>query len=261
MVKPIMLGKIVERRDQVRRGFLSPLSNRFLYLLQQVQVNKGPFLRERGMAYPLKLFATATYDEFISTLVAAGLLTFGLNAHGVTGCLPKLRPSPPPCGWSTGFIAVPRTVGRTPRQRAAPALPRTRSICSALPTSPRVARQSASTLRIFTRTQTQGDISTVTSNDLNVSTSGTSQLTAFTWFHFYVMNGRTNRDIAHRQGVACFDCSINARLNLVASFQAFSGPGCNGARRLCTEPARCSRSGSDRTQDVQQLPGYHLCCV
>ena len=29
----------------------------------------------------------------------------------------------------------------------------------------------------FTRTQTQGDISTVTSNDLNVSTSGTSQLT------------------------------------------------------------------------------------
>ena len=28
---------------------------------------------ERGMAYPLKLFATATYDEFISTLVAAGL--------------------------------------------------------------------------------------------------------------------------------------------------------------------------------------------
>lgn len=32
------------------------------------------------MAYPLKLFATATYDEFISTLVAAGLLTFGLNA-------------------------------------------------------------------------------------------------------------------------------------------------------------------------------------
>ncbi len=37
------------------------------------------------------------------------------------------------------------------------------------------------------------------------------------------MNGRTNRDIAHRQGVACFDCSINARLNLVASFQAFRG--------------------------------------
>src|SRR4026207_248589 len=43
--------------------------------------------------------------------------------HGDTGCglpWPDL-PSPPPCGWSTGFIATPRTVGRMPRQRCAPA--------------------------------------------------------------------------------------------------------------------------------------------
>src|SRR6185436_20521314 len=33
------------------------------------------------------------------------------------------RPSPPPYGWSTGFIAVPRTVGRIPFQRLRPALP------------------------------------------------------------------------------------------------------------------------------------------
>ncbi len=156
--------------------------------------------------------------------------------------LPKLRPSPPPCGWSTGFIAVPRTVGRTPRQRAAPALPRTRSICSALPDFAQSCTAVCFYFTHFTRTQTQGDISTITT-DLNVSTSGTCQLTAFTWFHFYVMNSRTNRDVAHRQGVTWFDCSINARLNLVASFQAFSGPGCNGVHRLCTEPARCSRNG------------------
>src|SRR3972149_189069 len=44
--------------------------------------------------------------------------------HGDTGCgLPcPERPSPPPCGWSTGFIATPRTVGRMPRQPLAPAL-------------------------------------------------------------------------------------------------------------------------------------------
>src|SRR3989338_10924768 len=30
------------------------------------------------------------------------------------------RPSPPPCGWSTGFIAVPRTVGGAPFHRFAP---------------------------------------------------------------------------------------------------------------------------------------------
>ncbi len=68
----IMLGKIVERRDEGAGACLRAF-HRFLYLRWLVQVNKGPFLRERGM-YPLKLFATATYDEFISTLVAAGLL-------------------------------------------------------------------------------------------------------------------------------------------------------------------------------------------
>src|SRR5678815_3581815 len=52
--------------------------------------------------------------------------------HGDTGCglpWPDL-PSPPPCGWSTGFMAWPRTVGRMPSQRLAPALPYTRRLCS-----------------------------------------------------------------------------------------------------------------------------------
>ena len=35
--------------------------------------------------------------------------------HGVTGCRPpEVRPSPPPCGWSTGFMTTPRTTGRRP---------------------------------------------------------------------------------------------------------------------------------------------------
>ena len=44
--------------------------------------------------------------------------------HGVTGWRPPfVFPSPPPCGWSTGFMAEPRTVGRLPSQRLRPALP------------------------------------------------------------------------------------------------------------------------------------------
>src|SRR3989344_5660102 len=45
--------------------------------------------------------------------------------HMVFGLLvPRpCRPSPPPYGWSTGFIAVPRTVGLMPFQRLRPALP------------------------------------------------------------------------------------------------------------------------------------------
>src|ERR1700755_1777996 len=68
--------------------------------------------------------------------------------HGVTGLRPpEVLPSPPPCGWSTGFMATPRTVGRMPFQRLRPALPQLMFDCSALPTSPIVARQRPSTLR------------------------------------------------------------------------------------------------------------------
>src|SRR6185312_7777466 len=69
--------------------------------------------------------------------------------HGETGWRPpEVLPSPPPYGWSTGFMATPRTVGRTPFQRIRPALPQLMLDCSALPTSPIVARQRTSTLRI-----------------------------------------------------------------------------------------------------------------
>src|SRR3954465_11968498 len=64
------------------------------------------------------------------------------------GCAAAVLPSPPPCGWSMGFIATPRTVGRTPFQRLRPALPQLMFDCSALPTSPIEARQRTSTLRI-----------------------------------------------------------------------------------------------------------------
>src|SRR3954462_9660407 len=68
---------------------------------------------------------------------------------GFTGWRPpEVLPSPPPCGWSTGFIATPRTVGRLPFHRMRPALPQLMLDCSALPTSPTVARQRRSTLRI-----------------------------------------------------------------------------------------------------------------
>src|SRR6185312_14960215 len=53
---------------------------------------------------------------------------------------PEVLPSPPPCGWSTGFMATPRVWGRLPFQRLRPALPILMRSCSELPTSPTVAR-------------------------------------------------------------------------------------------------------------------------
>src|SRR5918997_1241125 len=61
---------------------------------------------------------------------------------------PEDLPSPPPSGWSTGFIATPRTDGRLFFQRLRPALPIEISSASALPTSPTVARQVRGTIRI-----------------------------------------------------------------------------------------------------------------
>src|SRR5579863_9248046 len=64
------------------------------------------------------------------------------NPQGVCGWLPFTRPSPPPCGWSTGFIATPRTVGRLPCQRVRPAFPYVTFSWSRLPSWPIVAIQS-----------------------------------------------------------------------------------------------------------------------
>ena len=61
----------------------------------------------------------------LGALVLARLVTLGRRAprgDRMRVALAGLA-SPPPCGWSTGFMATPRTVGLMPRQRLAPALP------------------------------------------------------------------------------------------------------------------------------------------
>src|ERR1700675_4741945 len=57
--------------------------------------------------------------------------------HGDPGWRPpELLPSPPPSGWSTGFIATPRVCGRLPFHRLRPALPIEIRPASLLPTEP-----------------------------------------------------------------------------------------------------------------------------
>src|ERR1035441_655128 len=56
--------------------------------------------------------------------------------------------SPPPWGWSTGFIDTPRLEGLMPFQRLRPALPMLTFSWSVLPTWPMVAMHSTSTLRV-----------------------------------------------------------------------------------------------------------------
>src|SRR5512146_2243932 len=57
------------------------------------------------------------------------------------GCPPDARPSPPPMGWSTGFMATPLVRGLLPSQRLLPALPEDSRLWSGLDTLPMVALQ------------------------------------------------------------------------------------------------------------------------
>src|SRR5712691_6709033 len=148
MVCPTISGTTVDRRDHVLITRLSP--RRFISTTFSIRWSStnGPFLIDLGISYrhPLLLprRRTMSLSDGLGLRVRPSFFP-----HGLTGWRPPLDlPSPPPNGWSTGFMATPRTEGRFPRHRFLPALPHDTSSRSGLPTSPTVARQRASTSRI-----------------------------------------------------------------------------------------------------------------
>src|SRR5262245_60348461 len=87
----------------------------------------------------------AEFDGFRFFLVLPPLASTPVGLHGCRP--PAVRPSPPPIGWLTGFIDVPRLCGLRPMCLLRPALPRLTFMCSALLSVPMVARQSLDTRR------------------------------------------------------------------------------------------------------------------
>src|SRR5260221_8363735 len=150
IVWPSIAGTIIERRDQVLITCLVPLSFWTSTLFIRWSSTNGPFFRLRGISGCSYRFFLPRRRVIIRSL---GLLALRVRPsgfpQGLTGCRPpELLPSPPPSGWSTGFIATPRTDGRRPFHRLRPALPSLMLPSSELPTPPVVARQVAST-RLF----------------------------------------------------------------------------------------------------------------
>src|SRR5436305_10360776 len=101
------------------------------------------------MMFAYFLFFRAWRLEMMNLVVDLFLRVFlplvGLP-HGVTGWRPpEVRPSPPPWGWSTGFLATPRVSGRLPIQRVRPALANVWLALSGFDTAPTVAMQSERT--------------------------------------------------------------------------------------------------------------------
>src|ERR1700727_2917129 len=150
IVWPSIAGTIIERRDHVLITFLVPLSFCTSTFFIRWSSTNGPFFRLRGIVRCSYRFFLPRRREISWSL---GLCAWRVRPsgwpHGLTGCRPpEVLPSPPPSGWSIGFIATPRTVGRRPFHRLRAALPSLMLPCSAVPTSPPVARQLTSTRRI-----------------------------------------------------------------------------------------------------------------
>src|SRR5437763_5298086 len=143
-----MSGISVERRDQVLMTRLSPRRFRSSTFFNRRSSTNGPLLSDLGTRYPPRFaprrrtIAASEYLPFLRVLPSF------LPQGDVGFRPPEALPSPPPRGWSMGFIATPRTLGRLPCQRLRPAFPTEISSDPLLPTSPPVARQPTGMRRI-----------------------------------------------------------------------------------------------------------------
>src|SRR5262244_3518161 len=140
-VCPTNSGSTVQRRAQVLSTRFSPLRFSVSIFRTRESTTYGPFLMERAMWVDSPYFFRRRRMSESLSLRRRVLRPLVILPHGEHGWRPpEVLPSPPPIGWSTGFIATPRTDGARPSHRLRPALPSLMLPCSELPTSPIVAR-------------------------------------------------------------------------------------------------------------------------
>src|SRR3954467_298213 len=141
---------MVERRLQILMTSWRPDARAASAFLSREPSTNGPFQTERtmsGVPYFFRLWRLRRMNLLVDLLERVFLPLVG-KPHGVTGCRPpEVRPSPPPCGWSIGFIETPRLWGRRPIPPLRPALPIETFILSGLETAPIVAMQRPLTKR------------------------------------------------------------------------------------------------------------------
>src|ERR1017187_5720475 len=114
---------MVERRDHVRTTFFSLVLAITASLASRCVSVNGPFLTDRPIYAYLFLLLCVTIHLSVRLLLRVLNPRVGWP-QGVTGGRPpEVLPSPPPWGWSTGFIVRPRLCGRLPSHRERPALP------------------------------------------------------------------------------------------------------------------------------------------
>ena len=130
-------------------------------------------------------------------------------------------PSPPPCGWSQGFITEPRTVGLQPMWRFLPALPMFTFSWSMLPTWPMVAMQLTGDVSQLAGGQTDQRVAAFFRHQLCHNASRTGKLCAFAGIKLHVVDKGTNRNVGQAAArCLAYDISIWAGHNGIAHLQA-----------------------------------------
>ena len=115
MVWPMNVGKITDARDQVLTTFFS-LRLFISSMTEEAGLDERALLDGTGHLLYLPAYADAAADDEASGgLRPPGAIAHRGLAHGVLGGMPVGDlPSPPPCGWSRGFMTTPRTSDRWP---------------------------------------------------------------------------------------------------------------------------------------------------
>jgi hypothetical protein len=119
-------------------------------------------------------------------------------------------------------MATPRTVGRMPFQRMAPALPYWRRLCSSFDLADGGAAVDVD-LAHFTRTQANLRVDAFASHQRDRGTRRARDLRALARQHFHAVDRRTHGDVADGQRVAGLDGGFRARHQRGARFDTARG--------------------------------------
>jgi hypothetical protein len=113
------------QRNQKKRKIIRILvQNNRKYGHQSLTNSQSPFkrnwpinLEKKRSILRMQKFIISEIQTFPTPTTARNPALVGFPQGDTEGLPPFVRPSPPPWGWSTGFIATPRTMGRLPNHR------------------------------------------------------------------------------------------------------------------------------------------------
>ena len=167
------------------------------------------------------------------------------------------RPSPPPCGWSFGFIALPRVWGRSAQVAASAGLAERCVLVLRVPDLPDGGHAAAWHPPDLAGRQPQQGVLLVASQQLRAGSCATAHLPTLSGLEFDVVNHHAGRNLDHRQRVPGTYLRVRARHQPVVHLHPAGGEdvapravGIEQQRDAC-RPVRVVLDGLDTAGDAR----------